>query len=279
METKKSKNPVEQWVSGLKILLDSYKNWSGTIADHSTIIGDSREFFIREILSRFLPNSFIIGNGQIIDMNFNLSKQVDIIIAKNDYPMLTSLSTSDIFFSESILATIEVKSRLTGGKAGTLYESLTNCHSVQSLDYNVNVSRFWDIRAQLPATCIFGLTGYKKDVSKILETNSYWIEEYEPSFFELPNIIISEEVVVLKNTHEIFSSSIFENKLGYNCVFIAKQANDAFSWLIFYLLARLLKFKESNRLSFDFFRKKVNPEEWTPLGKFNRENPERIQIL
>ncbi len=52
------------------------------------MIGNAREAIIRNVLNRFIPTGYEIGSGQIIDHKNNLSKQIDIVIARRDFPSL-----------------------------------------------------------------------------------------------------------------------------------------------------------------------------------------------
>ncbi|MBD3276312.1 MAG: hypothetical protein GF372_13430 [Candidatus Marinimicrobia bacterium] len=268
-------DPVLNWVFGLKNLIDSYKKWSGTVSNHSSMKGDSREFFIREILSRFLPDSTKTGTGQIIDLKKNLSRQVDIVIAKNDYPVLTSLSQSDTYFSNSVIATIEIKSQIN---RESLFGALANSKSVKMLQYDASPNNFYQRRSDIPATCIYGLTGYKSNIKAIKTTVANWINFEQPSYWELPNIIITEGIVVLINTGEIINQNYFRNilRLDNQPLFLISNKVSSFNWFIFYLLYRTLKFEYSQRITFDHFSEQFHPDDWEYWGSYELDSEKGI---
>jgi len=78
--------------------------------------GTPREAFIKNFLESHLPETVSIGTGEIID-NQSLPgqprNQFDIIIYKKNYPKLDFGGGINGFFSESVIATIEIKSTLT----------------------------------------------------------------------------------------------------------------------------------------------------------------------
>jgi hypothetical protein len=90
---------------------------------------------IRGILDRFIPSIYEIGTGQIVDHTGKYSKQIDVIIARRDVPRLLLPSGAKVFLAESVIAAIEVKTRLN---AKTLQEALDNCTSVMDLAVRID---------------------------------------------------------------------------------------------------------------------------------------------
>ncbi|RLF32012.1 MAG: hypothetical protein DRN07_05975 [Thermoplasmata archaeon] len=93
---------------------------------HSSLEGMLREGFISNFLERFFPKKFIVGTGEIIDSDDNISRQADIIIYDESFPIFDYGGASH-FLSSGVLAHIEVKSRLRktellgkDGKSGVL---------------------------------------------------------------------------------------------------------------------------------------------------------------
>lgn len=89
-------------------------------AGHPLHKGTPREAFIKEFLEGHLSERVAIGSGEIIDchsvQNPPLGQgrpQIDIVIYKRDYPKLELGGGINAFLAESIVATIEVKSKLT----------------------------------------------------------------------------------------------------------------------------------------------------------------------
>lgn len=74
------KSAIDDWVQSISDMIKISANVGSSVSNHSTILGDARESFIRDILENFLPSSIVIGSGQIIDQYEGRSKQIDIII-------------------------------------------------------------------------------------------------------------------------------------------------------------------------------------------------------
>lgn len=91
----------------------------------------AREFFVESILRRVLPASVVVGSGEIVDGNGTRSKQQDLLLYRNNFPIIDSPAGSHVYFAEGVLATIEVKSVLTGDE---LARATGNIRSVQALE-------------------------------------------------------------------------------------------------------------------------------------------------
>ena len=213
---------INKWSVSIAKLINSSFEVSSSISNHATILGDSRENFIRDILEKFLPSNVIIGTGQIIDSFDNMSKQIDIIIYRNDFPILRTLGSSDIYLLEGVIATVEIKSRLNEEK---LFEALENCKSVKDLRVGCmkpSVDNFTEkvydksadklnIREQnsiaemmLPQTFIFSYLGYKQSsLDKLIKSINKWHvpadTNGEQAILCLPEIIATEGCVAVKN--------------------------------------------------------------------------------
>ena len=72
-----SKSAIDDWIKTISKMIKVSYEVGASVSDHSTILGDARESFIRDILEKFLPSSISIGSGQIIDQNGKRSKQVE----------------------------------------------------------------------------------------------------------------------------------------------------------------------------------------------------------
>ncbi len=228
---------------------------ASAVATHGGVIGDTREFFVREVLRRFLPKSVTIGTGQIVDSDFGISKQIDIIISRNEYPVLTTLATSNVYLAESIIATIEIKSNLTGGPKGTLWKALENCKSVKqrniktnktSVEYylekeNKSKNDVLEVYTKLlPPTYIFGYKGYKIRLNALQKTIFSWIKKHDVPFLEMPDMIVTEGCVAIKNNGEFFDQSKLKMLSGNNCIYIARNDSETLTWLLWHLLKRLI---------------------------------------
>jgi hypothetical protein len=98
---------------------------------HGTLTGNGREFIVHRVLGSILPPIVHIGTGRIIDRCGRQSRQLDAVIYDPRLPHLCGAGGASLFFNEGVIATIEIKSRLT---TATLAESLANCDAVLSLE-------------------------------------------------------------------------------------------------------------------------------------------------
>lgn len=237
---------IAVWAQSISRLFATYHELSSAIATHGTSIGNSREFFVTEALRRFLPQALHIGTGQIIGIDNCLSNQVDIVIYRPDCPVLSSLAMPNVYFSAGVLAALEIKSNLTGGEKGTLWEALANSMSVKKseLDYSSKnddpTKNFVDLRHILPSTYVFGFRGYKADLVALRQTISEWHLKHEvSSLLHLPDVIVSEGCIVLKNDYRFFDSNAFRQRLGFNPIFLAARDDNPLQWLLYHLLSHL----------------------------------------
>lgn len=100
-------NAVE---NSLKALYKVQKN-----SGHNLHKGIPREKFISEFLKDHLPESVLIGTGEIIDRKSKSGgkrNQHDIILYRKNFPKLNFGAGISAFLVESVIATIEVKSKI-----------------------------------------------------------------------------------------------------------------------------------------------------------------------
>jgi hypothetical protein len=90
-----------------------------SIAGHPALIGSSREWFIRNFLIDYLPETVKVGQGEIINawsQPKSKRNQTDVILYRRDFPKITYSQSDNAFLRESVLATIEVKSTIDIGE-------------------------------------------------------------------------------------------------------------------------------------------------------------------
>ena len=95
-------------------LLAKYSTVSG--AGHALHKGTPREVFVREFLSDHLSERIAVGTGEIIDCDSKPGQsrpQNDVVLFYRGYPRLKFGGDIHAFLAESVVATIEVKSKLT----------------------------------------------------------------------------------------------------------------------------------------------------------------------
>jgi hypothetical protein len=88
------------------------------VFDHPDNIGAARECFVKEFLKDNLPAKTQLWTGEIIDHTMNYEdkhrrKQVDVAIARDDVPAFRIGGDKYLMPCEAVLATVEVKSRLS----------------------------------------------------------------------------------------------------------------------------------------------------------------------
>jgi len=98
---------------------------------HGTLTGNGREFLINRVLRSILPPNVHIGTGRVIDRYDCQSRQLDVVVYDPRFPRLEGAAGASLFFNEGVIATIEVKSRLT---TTSLAEALENSRSVLALE-------------------------------------------------------------------------------------------------------------------------------------------------
>jgi hypothetical protein len=96
---------------------------------HSLHKGTPREFFVNEFLRDHLSENVAIGTGEIIDSNSrpgSSRNQMDIVLYKRSFPKLAFGGGISGFLVESVLATIEVKSKLTEEELRNAFHAARN---------------------------------------------------------------------------------------------------------------------------------------------------------
>jgi hypothetical protein len=103
---------------------------TATAFDHSTARGEYREEGVRQFLSSQKPDRYAIDTGFAYDARDETSGQLDIMIYRryDTPPLLTGKSL--VVPCESLLAAVEVKSKLT---AGEIRDSLKIARSIRQL--------------------------------------------------------------------------------------------------------------------------------------------------
>lgn len=107
---------------------------------HGVNKGTPREPFIREFLQSHLPTIASIGAGEIIDSNSlpnQTRNQFDIVLYKNNHPKLDFGGGVHCFLIESVVATIEVKSKLT---KSDLEQAILAAHRAKSMQPSTTTS-------------------------------------------------------------------------------------------------------------------------------------------
>ena len=126
---------------------------------HGASLGAIREQAIRDFLKGHLPSGARVVSGQVFDVDDNRSTQQDVIITVDTVPRLPFASGIDLVFAEGVVATIEIKSQLSGP---ALKSSGSGLQSVRKLTPRIwgytasGVSHNWPINRILSAVVSYG---------------------------------------------------------------------------------------------------------------------------
>jgi hypothetical protein len=215
------------WANYVVEVLKTESDLAGSLTSHPTLIGDAREAIVQNVLKRILPPAYEIGRGQIVDSSGAKSKQIDIIIARSDSPSLPLPGGDKIYIVESVMATLEIKSRLN--EEG-LVQALDNCASVAELvpllhgptkrrvlrkrkiaqreDGTYFHERYLEFQrlttVGYPATYIFGYKGYIRKPAALLEAVEGWLQKRDAQartsyLRHLPSLIATEGCFAFRN--------------------------------------------------------------------------------
>lgn len=188
----------------------------------------ARTAFIHAVLDRFLPEVYGVGSGQILDSSGKLSEKLDIIIYRRDFPRLDLPGSRDIYLYESVIATVEVVSKLV---KKTFFEALDQCASLAQLTPNIDqkVLTGLAVRNQLtmnenrqyvhpdpirtarfhliarPISFIYGFSGYKTSTSQLSDTLQSWMDERsrnqgQVEMKDLPAVIATQGCFAWRNS-------------------------------------------------------------------------------
>lgn len=87
--------------------------------------GRYKEIILSHVLRQHLPKGVSVGTGFVVNDN-NITKQIDIIIYQDDYPLLFKQDEFIIAPTECVLGIIEVKSRIDTRIANTAIRTATD---------------------------------------------------------------------------------------------------------------------------------------------------------
>lgn len=192
-------NQLNEWSQLISKRLKSEAELVGVQAKHELYQDSATETFIRVVLEQFLPDNFGIGAGRVIDAHGNKSTEQDIVIYRRDYPQLNLPGGTDIFLYESVLATIQVKTKLI---RKTFFEAMDQCASMADLEPVVDravlnsiaeknklilnkqneyqhsdpllTARFHLIGR--PLTFVYAFNGYQTSTRQLAENIDMWID-------------------------------------------------------------------------------------------------------
>ena len=110
------------------VLMANYKRTQSQKA--SANLGSNREHFCKDFLTRVLPPRLTTRlGGEIWDSKGNATGQQDIVILRDDAPILT-FGTAEVYLVEGVLGVVETKSTLT---PNVLQEAMERLQRVKNL--------------------------------------------------------------------------------------------------------------------------------------------------
>lgn len=99
---------------------------------HAGESGRAREQILRNFLKKILPGRYQVDTGFVIDAVGGTSKQIDIVIYRDDYHSVFEIGNVKHFMIESVVAVIENKASIAS--TAMLQQAFENIKSVKSLD-------------------------------------------------------------------------------------------------------------------------------------------------
>ncbi len=192
-------NNFDEWSQIISRFLKAEADLLTSVAKHDIEADSPRSAFIRSVLELFLPSNYAIGSGRIIDSSGKSSDSIDIVIYRRDFPRLNLPGSADVFIYESVLATIEVRTKLV---RKTLFQALDTCVSVADLKSGMSPEVLKNIAAKYkltlndqnkyvhkhplltdrfnligrPPSFIYGFNGFKTSPAQLNENISIWLE-------------------------------------------------------------------------------------------------------
>ncbi len=95
--------------------------------------GTISESVFRDFLKEYLPPTNRVGEGEIIDINENISTQLDIIITNEYHPYLNDLKEPGLFIIEGVACAGEVKTNLNSQDIDTLIQSCIRYKNIKPI--------------------------------------------------------------------------------------------------------------------------------------------------
>lgn len=194
---------------------------------HAPSKGNATEFKWAEWLNKYLPERYRVENAFVIDINGNLSEQIDLVIFDRQYsPFILNHSNNLYVPAESVYAVIEVKQELN--KTFINYAG-NKASSVRRL-----------FRTSAPIPYVEGVYPPKKPghiLSGILCSKSIWKPLFGSAFEKVLSTLREDKRI---DFGCCIQSGSFEVKYQNNCISLSKShKQDALLFFFLKLLSRL----------------------------------------
>ena len=219
---------LEEWARLIAKQLKSEAELVGTQAKSELYEDAARDTFTRVVLEPFLPASYAISSGRVIDASGNISDPQDIVIYRKNYPQFNMPGSHNVFIYESVLATIQVCSKLV---RKTFFTALDQCASMSTLEPEIDAETLKIMASKMnmqldeqqryvhadplntgrfdligrPQTFIYAFTGFQTSEKQLTENLNKWIDHYhlEHSALQLktlPSVIATQGCFAWRNT-------------------------------------------------------------------------------
>lgn len=230
-------NQLNEWAQLISKRLKSEAELVGVQAKHELYQDSAKETFIRVVLEQFLPDNFAVGTGRVTDSEGNKSSEQDIVIYRRDYPQLNLPGGTNVFLFESVLATIQVKTKLI---RKTFFEALNQCASMADLQpvidrpvlASIAVKNKFTLNQQneyqhtdplltarfnligRPLTFVYAFNGYQTSLNQLAENIELWIDYRRDN--ELPFDMKScASIIATQGCFAVRNSSPFSSKQDF----------------------------------------------------------------
>lgn len=190
-----------KYSNAIERVMGEWYSYSHEVLQQSTDLGYSREHFVKEILSSFLPKSVIVGCGEIVDGQGRRSGQQDVIIYRADFPVITSLTPVNSYLAEGVIATIEVKSDLSTGEP-SLCSAFKNVQKVLTLIKAAEIISGADAEVQKLMelssikTYVIGYAGWKTTESLL---DNYRAAGNQAGWNFVPHLVYQPRACIVRN--------------------------------------------------------------------------------
>jgi len=114
--------------------------------------GSVTESVVRQFLREYLPPYNRVGEGEIIDLDENISTQLDIIITNEYHPYLNDLKEPGLFIIEGVASAGEVKTNLNSNDVDTLIQSCIKYKTLAPLIPNIKADIHPKLKRKLKRT-------------------------------------------------------------------------------------------------------------------------------
>ena len=144
------------------------------VLTHGSSLGSIREQLIKDFLVDHLPSAARIVSGQVFDADDRRSSQQDVLITLSNVPRLQFASGVDLVFAEGVIATLEIKSNLSGPTLKHIAKGITSVRSLEPKIWghsSINVSHSWPGTRILNGVLTYGGTSFS-NLKQVLATIS-----------------------------------------------------------------------------------------------------------